>query len=187
MMEVYSDQISALREFCALILCGHNEEVFRRCRGYLEQAEEEYGGIPEVLYVLSGHDADPEDLWGNVADEEKQAVKPQYYLVSSDAGAPELEDFFWYIENLRTARGLDFTVDQAGFSEEDCIVEWLAELSAQLKDLYILDFDGAGEDYHFTILNREDCEKARELFGRMTAPIEGYSYTSFLITEDFEG
>ena len=43
-----------------------------------------------------------------------------------------LEDFFWFIENIKTARGLDFTIDEEKFSDDDCIVEWLAELSAQL-------------------------------------------------------
>lgn len=108
-------------------------------------------------------------------------------MVSSDAGAPDLEDFFWFIENIKTARGLDFTVNEDNFSDEDCIIEWLAELSAQLEDLYIVDFDGASEDYHFTIMKKEDCEKAMDLFQKLTAPIKGYSYTSCVITSEFEG
>lgn len=181
------NQIEALKDFCALILCGHREEVFCRCKECLENAVDEYRGIPAVLYVLSGHDIDPEDPFGNLADENKQLVKSQYYFVSSDAGAPDLEDFFWFIENIKTARGLDFTIDEEKFSDDDCIIEWLAELSAQLEDLYIVNFDGASEDYHFTIMNKEDCEKAMDLFKKMTADIDGYSYTSFVITSDFEG
>ena len=183
-MILNSDQIDALRDFCALILCGHKEEVFHRCKECLENAADEYSGIPTVLYVLSGHDTDPS---GDLVDEDKQLVKPQYYFISSDAGAPDLEDFFWFIENVKTARGLDFTIDEEEFSDDDCIVEWLAELSAQLEDLYIVDFDGGSEDYHFTIMNKEDCEKAMDLFKKITAYIDGYSYTSSVITSDFQG
>lgn len=186
-MALDPNQIDALRNFCDLILCGHKEEVFHRCKECLENATDEYSGIPAVLYVLSGHDTDPEDPFGNIADEDKQLVKSQYYFISSDAGAPDLEDFFWFIENIKMARGLDFTIDEENFSEDDCIIEWLAELSAQLEDLYIVNFDGGSEDYHFTIMNKEDCEKAMDLFKKMTEDIKGYSYTSFVITSDFEG
>lgn len=153
----------------------------------MENAADEYGGIPHVLYALSGQDIDPEDPFGNVADADKQLVKPQYFFVSSDAGAPGLEAFFWFIENIKMARGLDFTVNKENFSRDDRIVEWLAELSTQLDELYIVHFDGAGEDYHFTILNKEDCEKAMDLFKQMTASIDGYSYASFVIADDFFG
>ncbi|MDE6744333.1 MAG: hypothetical protein K2J95_10690 [Lachnospiraceae bacterium] len=186
-MALDPSQMDVLKSFCALILCGHHEDVFQRCKECLENAADEYGGIPEVLYVLSGQDIDADDPFGNVADEDKQLVKPQYYLISSDAGAPALEDFFWFIENIKAARGLDFTVNEENFSDDDCIVEWLAELSAQLKDLSIVNFDGASEDYHFTIMNHDDCEKVMKLFERMTAHIDGYHYSSFVITSDFQG
>ncbi|MCI8360904.1 MAG: hypothetical protein HFE86_06175 [Clostridiales bacterium] len=154
----------------------------------MEKDADGYGGIPAVLYLLSGQDADPDDPFGNTADAGKQLVKPQYYFISSDAGAPCLEDFFWFIEDgIKTARGLDFVIDKERFSNDDCIIEWLAELSAQLKDLYIVAFDGAGEDYHFTILNQADCEKAMELFKRTAAHVNGYSYASRVITSDFQG
>ncbi len=186
-MELNLRQTDTLKDFCALILCGHHEKAFRRCNECLENASDEYGGIPDILYVLSGHDVDPDDPFGNTADEDKQPVKPQYYLISSDAGAPDLEDFFWFIENIKTARELDFTIDEEKFSDDDCIVEWLAELSAQLEGLYIVNFDGAGEDYHFTIMSKDDCEKAMDLFQKMTAHIDGYSFTSCIITSDFQG
>lgn len=186
-MELNLSQTDVLKDFCALILCGHHEEAFRRCKEYLENAADEYGGIPDILYVLSGHDVDPDDPFGNMASEDKKSVKPQYYLISSDAGAPDLEDFFWFVENLRTARGLDFTIDKEKFSDDDCIVEWLAELSAQLEDLYIVDFDGASEDYHFTIMSKDDCERAMDLFQKMTAHIDGYTFKSFVITSDYQG
>lgn len=66
-------------------------------------------------------------------------------------------------------------------------MEWLAELSTQLDGLYIVNFDGASEDYHFTIMDKDDCEKAMGLFKKMTSHIDGYSYTCFVITGDFEG
>ena len=50
-----------------------------------------------------------------------------------------------------------------------------------------VNFDGASEDYHFTIMNKEDCEKAMNLFEQLTADIDGYSYKAFFITDDFEG
>lgn len=186
-MTLNSDQIDALKKFCALILCGHNEKAFNRCKECLENAADGYGGIPAVLYVLSGHDSDPDDPFGNVADEDKQLVKPQYYFISSDAGAPDLEDFFWFVENLKTARGLHFDINKKNFSQDDCIVEWLAELSTQLANLHIVNFDGASEDYHFTIMKKDDCEKAMDLFKKMTASMDGYSYASFMITGDFQG
>lgn len=183
-----SNQAEALKDFCTLILCGYREDVFQRCKDCLESAADEYGGIPDVLYMLSGHAADPEDPFGNTADVEKQLVTPQYYFISSDAGAPALEDFFWFIENIKMARGLAFSIDKERFSENDCIVQWLAELAGQLKDLYcIVNFDGAGEDYHFTLLDKEDCARAMDLFGRLTAGINGYTYTAAIITDDFKG
>lgn len=181
-MTLHSNQLDALKNFCALILCGPDEKVFHRCKEHLENATDEYGGIPAVLYTLSGQDIDSDDPFGNVADADKQLVTPQYYFISSDAGAPDLADFFWFIENIQTARGLAFTVDREKFSQEDCIAEWLEELAAQLKDLYIVNFDGASEDYHFTILNKEDCERAMDFFRKMAAPIDGYAYRSFIIT-----
>lgn len=180
-------QLKALQAFCALILCGHQEPVFQRCKACLETAPDAYGGIPDVLYVLSGHDADPQDPFGNTAAPENQLVKPQFYLVSSDAGAPALEDFFWFIENIRAARGLVFSIEKERFSDDDCIVEWLAELARQLKGFSIVNFDGAGEDYHFTILHKADAEKAMDLFAEMTACIVGYPYSSFVLTDDFQG
>lgn len=183
-----SNQINVLKDFCELMLCGHQENAFQHCKTCLENAVDEYGGIPDVLYVLSGHAVDPEDPFGNIADLEKQPVKPQYYMVSSDAGAPALEDFFWFIENIKTARGLTFSIQEERFSDDDCIVEWLAELAEQLEGQYnIVNFDGASEDYHFTIMKKEDCEKAMNLFEQLTADIDGYSYKAFLITDDFEG
>ncbi|MEZ3463170.1 MAG: hypothetical protein K1W23_13710 [Lachnospiraceae bacterium] len=180
-------QTDVLKDFCALLLCGHQEKAFRRCKECMENAADEYGGIPDILYVLSGNDVDPDDPFGNMASDDKQSVKPQYYLISTDAGAPDLEDFFWFVENLRTARGLDFTIDEEKFSDDDCIVEWLAELAAQLENLYIVDFDGASEDYHFTIMSKNDCKKAMDLFQKMTSHIDGYTFKSFVITSDFQG
>lgn len=181
---VSNPDFDALKEFCTLILCGHNENVFNRCKEHLKNATDELGGIPNVLYTLSGHDTDPDDPFGNIADADKQLVKSQYYFISSDAGAPCLEDFFWFIESIQKARGLDFVIDKKRFSDDNSIVEWLEELATQLEDLYIINFDGASEDYHFTIMNQADCEKAMDLFKRMTAYIDGYSYTSFFITSD---
>ena len=109
---IASNQINVLKEFCALMLCGHQENAFQHCKTCMESAADEYGGIPDVLYVLSGHAVDSEDPFGNVADLEKQPVKPQYYMVSSDAGAPALEDFFWFIENIKAARGLTFSIHE---------------------------------------------------------------------------
>ncbi len=185
-MTLHADQLDALKNFCALMLCGHREEVFNRCKEHLENAADEYGGVPAVLYTLSGQDIDSDDTFENVADADKQLVRPQYYFISSDAGAPDLADFFWFVENIQAARGLDFTINRERFSYDDCIVEWLAELSAQLEDLYIVNFDGAGEDYHFTILNKEDCETAMDLFRKMTAAIDDYSYSSFVIAGNLE-
>lgn len=66
-------------------------------------------------------------------------------------------------------------------------MEWLAELSAQLEGLYIVNFDGASEDYHFTIMSKDDCDKAMDLFKKMTAHADGYSFTSYVISSDFKG
>lgn len=184
---IHLSQINALKDFCSLILCGHHEDVFRRCIECMENADDEYGGIPDVLCVLSGHDRDPDDPFGNIADDDKQLVKSQSYLISSDAGAPCLEDFFWFIENIKAARGLDFTIDKDKFSDDDCIIEWLAELSAQLEGLYIVDFYGTGDEYNFTIMNQDDCEKAMNAFKKMTVHIDGHYYKSFIITNDFKG
>jgi hypothetical protein len=37
----------------------------------------------------------------------------------------------------------------------------------------IVDFDGASEDYHFTFMSKDDCERAMDLFQKMTAHIDG--------------
>ncbi len=44
--------------------------------------------------ILCGHGTDPDDSFGNIASEDRQPVRPQYYFISSDDGAPDLEDFF---------------------------------------------------------------------------------------------
>ena len=51
----------------------------------------------------------------------------------------------------------------------------------------IVDFDGASEDYHFTIMSKNDCKKAMDLFQKMTSHIDGYTFKSFVITSDFQG
>ena len=186
-MKCDKELTAALSDFCTLMLCGDNEGAFTRCREYMEEAEDEYGGVPEILYLMSGMAADPDDPWGNVADEEKQFVKPQHYLISTDAGAPELDDFFWFVENVKKARSLDLALDKERFSAGGSITDWLPELAAQLNGLYVVNFDGGGDDYHFTIMDQEDCAEARRLFEKITAHIEGYSYTSFIITENFCG
>lgn len=122
-MILHQNQLDTLKDFCDLILCGHHQDAFDQCREYMENTHDKYGGIPAILYLLSGMDSDPNDPWGNVANKEKQFVKPQYYLVSSDAGAPELEDFFWYIERLKVARGLNFPLHKERFSKDSSIVE----------------------------------------------------------------
>lgn len=35
------------------------------------------------------------------------------------------------------------------------------------KNWRIVNFDGAGEDYHFTIMGKDDCKKAMDLFQKM--------------------
>ncbi len=35
------------------------------------------------------------------------------------------------------------------------------------KSWRIVNFDGAGEDYHFTIMGKNDCKKAMDLFQKM--------------------
>lgn len=182
-MKLDSNRADMLKRFCATILCGHREEVFRRCKDCVEKASDEVDGMESVLYVISGRDIDESDPYHNVADEDKQLVKPQCYLISTDAGASELEDFFWFIENLKTARGLSFPIDKKKFSDHNSIVEWLEELSEQLEDLYIVNFAGNSEDFHFTIMDRDDSEKAIDSFKSLTADTSDDDDTSFLITK----
>ena len=60
-------------------LCQYKEEVFQRCKECLESAADDCG-VADVLYVLSGDDTDPDNLIDeDIADEEKQLVKSQYY------------------------------------------------------------------------------------------------------------
>ncbi len=183
-MLLQADQADQLKEFCAIMLCGHREEVFCRCKACMESPADDSDGVEAILYVLSGSDIDPDDPYGNVADADKQLVQPQSYLISSDAGAPELEDFFWYLENLKAARGLSFSIEKDAFSEDESIVEWLAEFSRQLEDLRIVNFDGGSEDFHFTIMTQADCERAMALFQALTARSSNAPYASYLITAD---
>lgn len=171
----------ALKEFCSLILCGHNEDVYQCCKYHLENSIEE-DGIAEILYILSGYETYSED------SEIDPLVECQHYFISSDAGAPSLEDFFAFIEEgIMPARELQFSIHKENFSDEDCIIEWLAELAFQLKDLYIINFDVGSEDYHFTIMNKQDCERAMELFAKISSCDTSYEYSSMIITEDFAG
>ena len=166
-MKLSSEQRNALSDFCDIILCGHNEDAFQCCVRCFENDPDETTAAESVLYVLSGFEIDG-----------TKVTEPQFYLVSTDSGAPELEDFFWFVDNIKKSRGLSFTLDSEKFSESCCIDTWLSELANQLNDLYIVSFDGVSEDFHFTIMNKDDSIKAMELFGRFTANIAGYEHSS---------
>ncbi len=162
-MNLKHEKKAALSDFCDLILCGHNEDVFQCCVKCFENDPDEATAAESVLYVLSGFQID-----------DARATEPQFYLVSTDSGSPELEDFFWFVDNIKKARGLSFTLDREKFSNDYCIDTWLSELAQQLSDLYIVIFDCVSEDFHFTIMNEDDSIKAMELFGRFTSGISGY-------------
>lgn len=170
-MKLNSKQEDMLKGFCDIILCGHNEDVFRHCKKALENDSGEGCGVANVLYALSGFDAD-------------EMIEPQFYLVSTDAGAPELDDFFCYVENIKKARDLSFPVDSDRFSDSDAIDLWLEELSQQLDGAYIIHFAEGSEDYHFTIMNKSDCQKAAKLFKGFTEGIDDNTYDSYIIGED---
>ncbi len=104
-----------LKNFCAMVLCGHKEAVFRRCKDCIEKDSDEDDRIESILYVFSGSDVDENDPYRNVADEDKQLVKPQFYLISTDAGAPELEDFFGTLRILRQHEDYPFLLTEKKF------------------------------------------------------------------------
>lgn len=80
-----------------------------------------------------------------------------------------------------------FSTEKIWIDRDDCIIEWLAELASQLKDLYITNFQDDSEDYHFVIMDKKDSEKALGLFREMTAHIKRCSFRCGVITSDFKG
>lgn len=171
---VHSD---AIKEFCQLILCDTHQEVVEQCVSLMESGQID---LETLLYILSGYD----DIYSKNGEKlfEKPLVAEEFYLISSDCGAPDMDTFFWFIDGLKKYHELEFTYDKSKFSQDRAMDCWMGELVGQLEDLYILVFGANSDTYHYLITNKNTGNRLKILYD--TLGTEVYETADF-IDSDF--
>lgn len=167
--------LEAAREFCELILLGSNPEAVEACIETLKLDDE--FAVSDMLHILSGYDE-----IGTVTD---GVVELQHYLITSDVGFPDLDIFYGFIDDgLNVARNLNLKYDKDMFDPDECMIEWMDELSVQIESqgLFIYAFDGGSDNYHYMIDTFDRGEKAIEEFNKITANVtNGYRFCGYTI------
>lgn len=140
--------VEGFTEFCRLILKDDPQNLMEYClRTYQseESLEERYDKV--LVDYFSGYTDEIED--------------PLPAVITSDAGAPSLDDYYWYLDLLKKSRGVEFTLDKTKFSNDYAIDTWIYETAEQLppQGLCVCCFASQSDDYQFTIAAPEEAER----------------------------
>ena len=79
----------------------------------------------------------------------------------------ELEDFLYHVQKLIRNKSLDtsenLTIDTAGLDEEQCIMDWCADLNSTWANYKLVDMDIGTDSFVLMVLSNEEFKIAQEL------------------------
>ena len=112
----------------------------------------------EKLYSME----DLEDSWWNLY--EKLQSKGRAVELSLKI---ELEDFLYHVQKLIRNKSLDtsenLTIDTAALDEDQCIMDWCADLNSTWANYKIVDMDIGTDSFVLMVLSNEEFKTAQEL------------------------
>lgn len=165
-MKLTDKTLKRLDKFCSLITHGKHKYIMPNLIEALKQTDD---GFMELVFAyLSDNYEDPKT--------EEIVVPEQYYIITSDNGAPDKKDFLCFMENLMRAHKVDFFFDRTAIDNKTALYCWLAETSEMvdrhLKTHYLVNFYTQSEDYHFTFVRKDDYEKIVKLYKQLSKAFE---------------
>ena len=105
---------------------------------------------------------DLEDSWWNLY--EKLQSKCRAVELSLKI---ELEDFLYHVQKLIRNKSLDtsenLTIDTAGLDEDQCIMDWCAELNSTWANYKLTGMDIGTDSFVLMVLSNEEFKTAQEL------------------------
>ena len=105
---------------------------------------------------------DLEDSWWNLY--EKLQSKGRAVELSLKI---ELEDFLYHVQKLIRNKSLDtsenLTIDTAGLDEDQCIIDWCAELNSTWANYKLAGMDIGTDSFVLMVLSNEEFKTAQEL------------------------
>ena len=105
---------------------------------------------------------DLEDSWWNLY--EKLQSKGRAVELSLKI---ELEDFLYHVQKLIRNKSLDtsenLTIDTAGLDEDQCIMDWCADLNSTWANYKLVDMDIGTDRFVLMVLSNEEFKTAQEL------------------------
>ena len=105
---------------------------------------------------------DLEDSWWNLY--EKLQSKCRAVELSLKI---ELEDFLYHVQKLIRNKSLDtsenLTIDTAGLDEDQCIMDWCAELNSTWANYKLAGMDIGTDSFVLMVLSNEEFKTAQEL------------------------
>ena len=79
----------------------------------------------------------------------------------------ELEDFLYHVQKLIRNKSLDtsenLTIDTAGLDEDQCIMDWCADLNSTWANYKLVDMDIGTDSFVLMVLSNEEFKTAQEL------------------------
>lgn len=105
---------------------------------------------------------DLEDSWWNLY--EKLQSKGRAVELSLKI---ELEDFLYHVQKLIRNKSLDtsenLTIDTAALDEDQCIMDWCADLNSTWANYKLVDMDIGTDSFVLMVLSHEEFKTAQEL------------------------
>jgi len=105
---------------------------------------------------------DLEDSWWNLY--EKLQSKGRAVELSLKI---ELEDFLYHVQKLIRNKSLDtsenLTIDTAALDEDQCIMDWCADLNSTWANYKLVDMDIGTDSFVLMVLSNEEFKTAQEL------------------------
>ena len=105
---------------------------------------------------------DLDDSWWNLY--EKLQSKGRAVEISLKI---ELEDFLYHVQKLIRNKSLDtsenLTIDTAALDEDQCIMDWCADLNSTWANYKLVDMDIGTDSFVLMVLSNEEFKTAQEL------------------------
>lgn len=143
-----------------------NPEKFERlCK--LIMCDDPNNLIPECLKAYSSGDrlADKYDTilceYFTCGALELEEVNENGMNIASSDRSALLDDFFWYLERIKQAQHVDFTIEAAKFDEEAFLEKWLYELARELssQNYKVCSFSSHDDNYNFSVFTDEEADE----------------------------
>ena len=103
-----------------------------------------------------------EDSWWNLYEK----LVSKGYAVELSCKC-ELEDFIYYVQKLIHNKSLDtsenLTIDTAGLDEDQCIMDWCADLNSTWANYKLVGMDIGTDSFVLMVLSNEEFKTAQEL------------------------